>query len=422
MMKCLLLCLIFVLAVRATSTFFSCDCGTSSSTFDLFPAQKISIISDPTSFNFKSANLQNRYFGETGGYYVGDRLLIAWGVEAAAVKTDGEIDFEASAVAFEMDTFCTAELGWFFADVAGDIDVNSGKNLSLAASAAFLGFVGRAFAIIEFEDTNDEEGYQATDKFLTGYDLSSCFIDWCDIATSVTEVSDSDGNPIKVRSAAAVTADKVFGFRATSVGAYATINGENVDPNTIKIEFIINYFNNPCLEENLLITWPALVTVPSSCPTSQIALVTGYAAIAEAFATKNFVTDPNGNSNDKVVYGVSDSASSIYGFYSYEASADATVSVVGGVKAGAVAVFYSTPLNGSDPTGHGYFNPKSAILSGVWAAAAVGSVGIAVFSFNATRPNNVYWDPSAGGSSSSQVTLSISILLCFFILYLLKKY
>jgi len=398
-MKIILALALFVYACLAAS---NCP-ATISSTF--FNAQTFLAV-PPT--NFANKDIVVRDFANGHGYInILNRLIGAYGYNIKGVKGPNTVDATVDAVAFVMNILTEVSLQWYFAEASVDIDFKDG-NVSLAgAAAAFLGVATRAFGIVEFEDTNNIPGFQVGDNILGGYDLANIYLgQWCDIEAKVTPVTDANGVTFNVRSAAAITQDNVFGFRVTSIGRYAQIDGVNVDPNTIKIDFVINYFNNPYFAAANWVKGYGAGPVPSdgtAHPNSSVALVTGFAAVAAAGAVgvaKTITTDPNGNSQTGIGYGVAagavGEAAALYSYFTYKQEALVQVVGVAGAKAAAVILAKGSA---TDPTGNGFWNIKTALTAGGY--AKWGTVDLAIFSFDCPRPTQVYMDPSTGGTSPS---------------------
>jgi len=411
--------IIVILALFAYTCFAATNCPSSIST-TFFKNQTFLAVSNA---NFVNKNIVVRDYATGTGYInVANKLIGAYGYNVKGVSGGGNVDVNVDAVAFVMNVLTEATVQWFFAEASVDVKVNSDGNVSFAgASASFLGFAARAFGIVEYEDTNGVAGFQLTDTILGGYDLSNPLlgIDWCNIETSVTTVTDVNNVQIKVRSASAITVDNVFGFRVTSTGSYAQIDGVNVDPNTIKIDFVINYYNNPNFAISLW-TKGYTTNIPSDAaahPNATIALVTGFAAVAAAGAVgvaKTISTDPTGNSNTGVAYGVaagaSGAAASLYSYFTY--AQDADIQIFGGAAAKA-AVFVSKTTT-ANPTGNGFWNIQTALSGGAY--AKWGTVDMAIFSFNTFRPQQVYWDPSTGGNTPAPTNFAGTYSSAFFLM------
>jgi len=376
-----------------------------------FFQQQTFLAVSPTSFS--NPNLVTRDFATGKGYInIADKLIAAFGYDIRGVKSDNNVDLSVDAIAFVMNVLTETTVAWFYADAAVDIDIVGGNVSFVGAKAGFLGFAHRAFGIVEYVNTNGISGFQTNDTVLGGYDLASdtLGLQWCNIDVDVYNVTDANGVLIKVRSASVITVDNVFGFRVTSIGTYGTIDGVKVDPNTIKIDFIINYYNNSYFVQGDPF---ARGNSPSNNPNAQIALVTGFAAVAaggEVGVFKSITQDPSGNSGTGVAYGVSAGASGaaagLYSYYTY--AQNAQVQVIGGgyIKAGVVAT--KTLL--ANPTGNGYWNIAQTLSEGAY--AKWGTVDLAIFSFEQIRPSQVYWDPSLGGNTPNFAgTYSSSLLL-----------
>jgi len=414
-MKVVLVIALFTLFIGTCLAACSCPSGGASALFDTQVFEAVT----PTTF--PNPSIVTRDFSTGKGYInILNKLIAAYGYNIKGVKSANDIDVEVDAVAFVMNVLTETTLQWFFAEAAVDVHFSGDGNVSFAgAEAGFLGFAARAFGIVEYEDTNGLPGFQLNDTVLGGYDLTSPYnilgSQWCNIDVSVFNYTDVNDVVLKVRSASVITIDGVFGFRVTSVGKYATIDGVKVDPNTIKIDFLINFYNNSCFLPGESYAKGASPSDPTAHPEAKIALITGFAAVAAAGAVGTFKTitqDPTGNTGAGVAYGVSAGASgaaaALYSYFTYKQNANITI--IGGAFAEAAVVATKTALG--DPTGKGFWNVAQALSTAAY--AKWGTVDLAVFSFESIRPNRVYWDPSAGGNtpvSNFAGTYSSSILL-----------
>jgi len=391
-----------ILALFVCACFAGSNCPASIST-TFFKSQTFLAVNNN---NFVNKNIVVRDFANGKGYInILGKLIGVYGYDVKGVKGPNNVDLSVDAVAFVMNVLTEASLQWYFAEAAVDVSLNNGNVSFVGASAAFLGFASRAFGIVEYEDTNGQAGFQLTDNILGGYDLANTFLgQWCDIEAKVVPYTDVNGVTFNVRSASAITQDNVFGFRVTSVGRYAQIDGINVDPNTIKIDFVINYFNNNLFASaNWVKGYNGQVTVPSDAaahPNSSIALVTGFAAVAAAGAVgavKTITTDPNGNAQTGIAYGVaagaSGAAAALYSYFTFKQNAVVQVAGISDIQAGV----FVAKTSAADPTGNSYWNIQTALSGGAY--AKWGTVDLAIFSFDCHRPTQVYWDPSIAGTS-----------------------
>jgi len=163
------------------------------------------------------------------------------------------------------------------------------------------------------------------------------------------------------------TTDEVFLMRFVCVGYSTEVEGQKITPTSIKVDFEIQWFNNPLHVPALWTTGPSDA---ATYPDAQVGMFSVFAAAAGEFSK---TTDPNTNKP-----GLQFAAGGYVGFFQWETQANVTV---GGVEAAGGVVGTIQTVNDSS---------VNASFAAEWIVQAC------YFSFEAFRPSDVSWDPVFG--------------------------
>jgi len=277
---------------------------------------------------------------------------------------------QVSAVEFVLSNFQQVALAFgFYAAVAQVPTVQNPNATQGVAQAAFYA-AARMFLVFEYVDGNGIEGYQqnSLDNITGFYDLSHKDLQWKPMDFAESSITDSDNNVFKVHTITMETLDEVFLLRVVSTERPVTVNGVRVNPDSMKVDFAVKWFNNPL---HVAANW---TTGPSAADAHvavlAVAAAKGGASVAQV-----------GGQSPALHFG----AGAFVGFFSWQPTADVTVQ---GVTAAAAVAAHVVDTS-SDPN--------------IQAAFAVGwIIRVVVFSFNATRPDEVFWDPSFGATVDYQ--------------------
>jgi len=318
----------------------------------------------------------------------------------------------ADALAFGIDDFDIA--GYFLAYFAAEASVRN--NIS-SASAAAVAFGVRFIGIAEYLETNGKPGFQLNDDTLVGgYNFSNtnCFGPM--ITNSQTVGSTT------TRSVTAVTVDNVFAFRVTSTGSPVTVNGVNIDANSVKLDVLINYYN----PLNVQSAWSS----GASAFNSTIALVLGVGGfVAGATVNTNSGGDPLGNGFKNVGLGLAGQSAGFQYTTNFTLGNAQTFNFVGAVAG-----------TWHDNITSGIAQYDSQFASGSF--AAYGGVQLAIFSAsNQVRPGPIFWDPTStvtnanaaattttgggGGTTGAAIInapVALFVLIAMFIALINKKF
>jgi hypothetical protein len=255
-------------------------------------------------------------------------------------------------------------------------NIQTGNNLSpntVTGSLQSLGF--RAFAVFEFVNNDGVPGYQETtganaDTITGAYDLSNLFLNWNPITVNFTTVNGPNG-AFNATIVTASTVDNVFLLRFVYAGNPVSVNGQTINPNQIKVDFEIKWFNNPLNVVSPFSTGPS----PNAThPNAQVGLATITTASAGTF---NQGTGATASSLVFTVANFSTSFTYANGVTVYDNGIEATAQVYAHIK---------------DTTQNTYVNVN-------WAANWVTKIGF--FSFSPIRPTYVVWDPVIGANSAT---------------------
>jgi len=304
--------------------------------------------------------------------------LIGLNADTNAAGTHGEID----AVEFILNDIleCALAFGYYHAeaDITTNINGNGNSNFS-ASNITGAGFAEalRIFHVFEFVNNDGNPGFQnGTNDTVTGwYDLSSVFLTWNDINITSSNIT-ANGTDYKLFICTVSTADDVFLIRFVAVGLPATVEGIKIDPNSIKVDIEIKWFGNPSFTGATL--WS---TGPSTDPNAQVGITAAFAA-AEGTLNQN-------NNNNAAGPSLNVTTGTYTGYLTWMPTADITAgSVYAAGNVDATIVTQSDSVTGD-------FDIN-------WI------VTLMYFTFNATRPTDVVWDPTFGASVPSTNMMSSS--------------
>jgi len=281
----------------------------------------------------------------------------------------------------------------YFAYYSAEATLNANGDPKTVAAAAFA-FALQSYAAFEFEDRDGVPGFQFTNAsnrdILTGfYNLSSPLLAWKPISVNETTVTGPQGD-FKVHTFTAETLDEVFLLRLVVTGNPIMVNGVRISPDQIKVDFAIRWFDNP---KHVLAPWTLGF---SNSTTANVGMFALYAAAAAAVGVVN------GDANNSPALQVKSGA--FVGAFSWAPTAN---SMVQGVEANAVVRADFIDLN-SNP------DVKAAFIAG-W------TIKFVAFTFNASRPTEVLWDPVFGASIDYAQMQGASVMTvpAFFVISLL---
>jgi hypothetical protein len=242
---------------------------------------------------------------------------------------------------------------------------------SVTGALQSLGF--RAFAVFEFVNNDGVPGYQETtganaDTITGAYDLSNALLNWNPITVGTTVITGANG-AFNATTVTASTTDNVFLLRFVYAGTPVLVDGvATINPNQIKVDFEIQWFNNSLNVPSFFSTGPSSSTAH---PNAQVGLATIASASSGTFS------QTNGTSSFSLTFTVanfSTSFSGANGVTVYDNGIQVTGQVYADIK---------------DNTQNTYVNSNIA-----WASNWVTKIGF--FSFSPIRPSHVVWDPVVG--------------------------
>jgi len=323
-----------------------------------------------------------------------------------SIQKNDDNTADVDAVEFVLsDLFQTALLFAYY-HVDGQLPTGNGTGLTNVNAAAFA-FALRVFGIFEFVDGNGQPGFQnGTADILTGfYDLSSAFLQWkpMDIERSNVTVN---GTTFNVFTITIETLDNVFLLRFIACGYPVQVEGVKINPESIKVDLQVNYFNNPLYTgQTLFATGPSPAVL---APTAQVGLFMAMAAAAETIHTS---TNP-ATQNPVVNF----QAGGYTGFFEWAPNANVTVQ---GYEAEGAVIETLQAVNNSD---------VQAAFEAGWI------IQIMYFVFSGARPDSVAWDPTLGtkmvtpsttggfsNSASASPIQFVVVYACFFVSFFLAN-
>jgi hypothetical protein len=324
------------------------------------------------------------------------RILELKGVEIA--EKDAH-DITLDAVDFVITNYNQTTLAFsYFHEEANLKNLSNPNDISDLTAAAFAFYI-RAYIAYEYIELNGIEGFQynSTDNITGYYDLSSLALPWKPMEIDTFNVTDDSGQTFRVWSITMQTLDEVFLMRFLVAGTTVEVNGVKIDSDTMKIDFEVRWFT----DKHVRAAWTTGPSNPTQFPHAQV----GFAVFALAEAAEVEIQENHGNETENP--SVSLNAGEFVGFFSWEPTADVTVSGVVAAQAATANIAQS-----------GEF-------------AEVGEAAVArviFFSFNGYRPDLVSWDPEVGAAIPYNSTVSttgakensaFSIVPAFFLVSLL---
>jgi len=294
------------------------------------------------------------------------RIVQVKAIEASQSTGHSQVD----AVEFVMSNISQTVLSFAYYHAEGQVPTDQDPNVNRAAAVAAFWIAARFFVIFEYNEANGISGYQpdSTDNITRLYDLSHKDLQWKPITFETTQLQDSNGQTFKVHTIAMETMDDVFLIKFVVTERPVQVNGHRVNSDEVKVDFAIRWFNNTLHRPANWTTGPSDI---NDAPNSHLGIVAVTAAVAGAAAARE------GNSNQDPALVIASGAYA--GFFSWKPTADVTVQ--GATAARAV---YSHVVDTSR-------DPK---IQAAFAAGWV--VRVLLFSFEANRPEEVYWDPTFG--------------------------
>jgi len=323
-------------------------------------------------------------------------VVEAVGVAVSAVDQN---TFTVDAVEFVLDTYTTAGIVFeYYSATAETVPAQNGTADQVAnATASAFAFFIEFFVLFEYDEQNNVPGYQpGSSDILTGfYNLTAVPPShWQAISCSSLSLTDSNGNSYEVWTCASCTSDNVFCLAFTVAGRDVSVNGTDINPDTMKIDFEIQWFNNSA---HVPTAWGSGPSNVAEFPYAQVGIYCVFAAEIAAEVTK---TSDGGNPSYQFASG------DFTGFFSWESNAD-VMGVGEDTFSTGIVIDQETDVNGQDTT-----------------AAADWVVKLIIFCFDKVRPQAIIWDPEFGanidyssidgtttsGSSSLSIPLSFALL------------
>jgi hypothetical protein len=229
----------------------------------------------------------------------------------------------------------------------------------------------RAYNVFEYDNNDGVPGFQETNgpnkDVVTGFsDLGNIFLKWNPIVLQQEVI-----NGVNVTTVTAQTADNVFLIKLVFTGKPVQVGSAQITPNQVKVDFQIQWFNNPLNVKSQWSTGPSNATVH---PNAQVGLFAVTAAENAAFS------HVNGTNQASITFQRSNFTAS----FTY--ANNVTVNVNG--------VEFDTQVHFHDADTTTNTNVNMDWI-GQW------DYKITFFSFEATRPSLVYWDPTLGSESQT---------------------
>jgi hypothetical protein len=316
------------------------------------------------------------------------RIVQVKALEASQSTGNTKVD----AVEFVMSNILQTVLSFAYYHAEAQVPTDQNPDVNRAAAVAAFWIAARFFVVFEYNEGNQQPGYQpdSADNITKAYDLSHKDLQWKPITFETTQLQDSNGETFKVHTIAMETLDEVFLIKFVVTEKPVQVNGNRVNCDEVKVDFAIRWFNNSLHKPA---NWTTGPSDASEAPNAHLGVVAVTAAVAGAVAARE-----NSNQDPALVI-----ASGAYaGFFSWKPTADVTVQ---GATA-ARAVYHYVVDTTRDPK-----------IQAAFAAGWV--VRVLLFSFEANRPEEVYWDPTFGTTIDYKLVDSAAVSAFSAVQYLL---
>ncbi|KAF2078320.1 hypothetical protein CYY_000412 [Polysphondylium violaceum] len=314
------------------------------------------------------------------------KLKTLTGFLAIGVSINGTVAGAANSGSFQSDstvfTFDSNTMNYLFAYSKTKLDFGS-FSASASANAYFLNY--RPTAIIEYKETNGEQGFQFGKDTILG---------WVRLDKLKYTVSDESQSFNNEKGAFKVNIyevkNDIFSMMFYITEAPVSVAGNDLSAGQSKIDISINnYYDSNINKKSLLcdVTSKTICssTGPSSDPESRLAVSALFIN-----ANANFDLNTQGDINVKT------SDDNISVGFNWIGHADVKATATDKSVAATVSTNSNSTVNGN------FFATANGF--------AEGSAQILIHSFDAVRPNSVVWDPSMGaGPSSNNSGLKVAI-------------
>jgi hypothetical protein len=323
------------------------------------------------------------------------RIIQVKALEASQNTGHKQVD----AVEFVMSNILQTVLAFAYYHAESQVPTATQPNVNAQAAVAAFWIAARFFVIFEYNEGNGVPGFQlnTADTITKYYDLSHKDLAWKPITWETETLQDTIGQNFKVHTIGMETLDEVFLIRFVVTEKPVVVNGNRVNSDEVKVDFAIRWFNN---DKHVPANWTSGPSDASAAPNAHLGITAVTAAVAGAAAAK----EGTANQDPSLVI----TSGAYAGFFSWKPNADVTVQ---GATA-ARAVYSHIVDTTQDP------NIQAAFAAG-WV------VRVLVFSFEADRPEEVFWDPTFGTQidykmvDSPAVSLSVQyIVLLLALLFL----
>jgi len=311
-------------------------------------------------------------------------------LEGIEIDKTSSVSATVSVVEFVMTTIAQSTVEFLYYEANAEIPAN-GANISDFNATAFA-LVLRNFVVYEFVDRNGVEGFQngTTDQVTGFYDLSDPYLPWKALVINESQIVGADGNSYKLWFVTAETVDEVFALQFVVSGTPIKVGDTKITPDSIKIDFAIRWFTDLHVAAN----W---TTGPSPnisyFETAQVGLLSAFGA--DALSVEE--TNGNATANPSLNF----ASASATGFFSYETSANVTVT--GEQIEGEVYATVNAPNSDTEDA-----FKEGWIVKIIW------------FSFEGYRPSEVVWDPEFGSEINYPSTSSSNFVQpCIFITFVM---
>ncbi|EAL62360.1 hypothetical protein DDB_G0290177 [Dictyostelium discoideum AX4] len=368
----------------------------SQSTVGLSGAASVSLDGDVIrSYVYTDSNILSPSFTLTG-VSVGGTILN--GGKGGSVSVDTSI-FKLDTIRGLVKVFPT----YFFNYFDFKADTNQGINVN----ATSLSSIFMPTFIVEYEETNNQEGFQYGQDDLLGYVNLAILPYTLSKETTQLEVDGKDFTVYQVNlTSSGSKYANLFQMVFYVSGAPIDLADSRLSAEQSKVDILINGYygsNNvkDCAINGNVITAGCISTGPSSNPNSRLALTSFYATVGLDFSL-------NGDGEINV------DGTPLNAGFSWVSNAQVKVDGSSDVKT--VNIIANTTASDADGKVFGSASVNGALSGKVFSK-------FLVHSFDAVRPNTLLWDPSIGASVDNSATSTIFsfgliLSLVLFVLFL----
>ncbi|KAK5579569.1 hypothetical protein RB653_009253 [Dictyostelium firmibasis] len=367
----------------------------SQSTVGLSGAVSVSLNGDVVrSYIYTDSNLISPSF-TLSGVSIGGTILN--GGKGGSVSVDTSI-FKLDTIRGIFKIFPT----YFFNYFDFKADVNQG----ISANATSISSIFMPTFVVEYEETNDQEGFQYGSDTLLGYVNLAQLPYTLSKQTTTLKVDDESFTVYQVNlTSSGSKYANLFQMVFYVSGAPIELGDNKLSAEQSKVDIIINGYygsNNvkDCAINGNNVDLGCISTGPSSNSNSRLALTSFYATAGLDFSL-------NGNGDINI------DGTPLNAGFSWVSNAQVKVNGSSSVKT--VNIFANTTASDADGKVFGSASVSGALSGKVFSK-------FLVHSFDVVRPNTVLWDPSIGASvnSATSVVFSFGLILSlvFFVLSL----